>query len=102
MQISGIRNFQRTAFAWFLCPEHGRASPSTGVLKAVQIIGDDIFIKVQVLSARSKVHGLKHTRKVHYSSCSLKAQKSGFEEDFLVRAAQMARVWTWRWKIAIL
>ena len=69
VQITGIQNLQSTVSAWFPCPKHDRASLSTAMLKAVQITGDDIFTKIRVPRAASKMHRPKHTLNtaMHYS-----------------------------------
>ena len=61
----------------------------------MQITRDDIFVKVRVSSAASKVHEPKHTPNtaMHYSYLQLQARKLGFEGDLLARVKESARVW---------
>ena len=61
MQIIGNWKTERTGFAQFHYSLHGRALSSTSMHETVQITGDFISVKIQVLDFASKVHKPKHT-----------------------------------------
>ena len=88
VQIIGIQNFHRMASAWVSSSFHGAADGSTGILKAMQIIGDFIFHTIRVPEFASKVHGNKHppNTAVYYSSYSFESPKVMFGRNSLERA----------------